>query len=203
MLDSEWATAHGIKCKATRKAVLKSLTKLIHMLLSYIPTQCGVAMFSNGVTVVPPSPVSSSIYHCGKSSYTEPLISNGEEKRTIGVVAITRSRCVVLRVTRRGDSISTTILTTHTAQLRSTRRGSQSAARYERLNNSARLHYIREVTDRMKSLEEVIVLGPDPIKNMIHSKSIKAVYTTEDISHTTIVNTVKQYCFKYSNTKTR
>ena len=45
----------------------------------------------------------------------------------------------------------------------------------------------------MKSLEEAIVLGPDPISNIIHSKDTKAVYTTADISRLTIVNTAKQY----------
>ena len=102
MLDSERATAHGIKCKATtRKAVLKSLKNLLHMLSSHTPTQYGVAMFSNGTIVVPPSPLPSSIYHSSKSFYTEPLISMREEERTISVVAITESRCVVLMAKQR------------------------------------------------------------------------------------------------------
>ena len=45
----------------------------------------------------------------------------------------------------------------------------------------------------MKSLEEAIVLGPDPIRSKIHSKDGKAVYTTGHISRRTIVNTAKQY----------
>ena len=63
-----------------------------------------------------------------------------EEERPNGVVAITGSQCVILKVTQRGESITTTILTTHMAQLRSTRRGCQSAARCERLNYNARLY---------------------------------------------------------------
>ena len=106
MLDSELATAHGIKCKATtRKAVLKSLKNLLHMLSSHTPTQYGVAMFSNGTIVVPPSPLPSSIYHSSKSFYTEPLISMREEERTISVVAITESRCVVLMAKQRGKPL--------------------------------------------------------------------------------------------------
>ena len=105
MLDSELATAHGIKCKATRKAILKSLKNLLHMLPSHTPTQYGVATFSNGTIVVPPSPLHSSIYHCGKSFYTEPLISMREEERTISVVAITESRCVVLMAKQRGKPL--------------------------------------------------------------------------------------------------
>ena len=45
----------------------------------------------------------------------------------------------------------------------------------------------------MKSLEEAIVLGTDPISSKIHSKDRKSVYTTGDISRRTIVNTAKQY----------
>ena len=45
----------------------------------------------------------------------------------------------------------------------------------------------------MKSQEEAIVLGPGPIKSIIHSKDTKAVYTTADMSRPTIVNTAKQY----------
>ena len=75
MLDSEWATAHGVKCKATRKAVLKCLNNLLHILSSHTTTQYGAAMVSNGTIVVPRSPLPSSIYHYGKSFYTRPLIS--------------------------------------------------------------------------------------------------------------------------------
>ena len=56
MLDSERATAHGVKCKAKRKAVLKSLNNLLHILSSHTTTQYGVAMVSNGTIVVPRSP---------------------------------------------------------------------------------------------------------------------------------------------------
>ena len=45
----------------------------------------------------------------------------------------------------------------------------------------------------MKSLDNAIVLGPDPTRRKIHSKDRKAVYTTGDISRRTIVNTAKQY----------
>ena len=98
--------------------------------------------------------------------------------------------CVVQKLV---DAVSVNTLATHTASLTSTRRGGQSAARYERINDEKRNTYLSDVTNSMKQLKKIIVLGPGEIKRLLQSDAIKGVYTISDITRTTIIETAKQW----------
>lgn len=91
------------------------------------------------------------------------------------------------------DAVSVNTLATHTTSLRSTRRDGQSAARYERINDEKRNTYLFDVTNSMKQLKKIIVLGPGEIKRLLQSDAIKGVYTISDITRTTIIETAKQW----------
>lgn len=180
-LDQEKGTATNIKSSATRKNVIDSLERMTQHLRLYKRTpENGLAVFSGNVaeregqqdfkvwSIEPPLPLKTRIYRCDKEFVLDLLRDMLEVKEVYGLVIVDRRDANLAYL--RGKTIIP-LLKTHSEVPGKTRAGGQSAARFERLREGAKIEHFKKVAEYMKEqflsnkdLKGIIVGGPGPTK---------------------------------------
>ncbi|GBC75628.1 hypothetical protein HRbin06_00947 [archaeon HR06] len=182
-LREEYGTAANIKSTTTRKNVQDALTKVMQRLKMYKETpENGLVIFCGALPpypdaplgseviqiyeILPPKPLEVSLYRCDDHFHTEPLEDMLQEEKAIGIISldsteagfgiISGSRFEVVDVETSGVSGKT-------------KKGGQSARRYERLREMELTHYFNRVGKKAKEIfldkvQGLIIAGPGPTK---------------------------------------
>ncbi|MEM4312030.1 MAG: peptide chain release factor aRF-1 [Nitrososphaerales archaeon] len=184
-LREEYGTASNIKSTTTRKNVQDALTKVMQRLKMYKTTpENGLVIFCGALPpyedaplgseviqlyeIEPLKPLEVSLYRCDDHFHTEPLEAMLQEEKVIGIISldsteagfgiISGSRFEVVEVETSGVSGKT-------------KKGGQSARRYERLREMELTHYFNRVGKKAKEIfidiyrvQGLIVAGPGPTK---------------------------------------
>ncbi|MBI2134550.1 peptide chain release factor aRF-1 [Candidatus Woesearchaeota archaeon] len=206
-LDQEKGTATNIKSASTRKNVTDALERMIqHLRLFKRTPQNGLAVFSGNVaeregqqdfkvwSIEPPIPLKTRIYRCDKEFVLDLLRDMMETKEVYGLVIVDRRDAIIAHL--KGKTIIP-LLKTHSEVPGKTRAGGQSAARFERLREGAKIDHFKKVAEYLKekflgdkNLKGIIVGGPGPTKyDFIDSGYITAevrnkVIAIKDLSYT-------------------
>ncbi|MCD6513532.1 MAG: peptide chain release factor aRF-1 [Candidatus Odinarchaeota archaeon] len=182
-LKQEYETAGNIKDKTNRKMVQDNLQKMINELQKYkkLPEN-GVALFFGyheigegsfeeiKEIIVPPLPIKQFIYICGKEFYVEPLKEMAAPRNIIGVVILEAGHYTIALI--KGKHIE--ILKDDDYYIiGKTRRGGQSARRFERLReeqvNNFYKHLAKEVNELFLPMIndiEAVVFGGNTLRAM-------------------------------------
>lgn len=180
-LKQEYETASNIKDKTNRKMVQDNLLRLLGELqrLKKIPKN-GLAMFYGHEEIgegqfreikeiiVPPIPIKQFVYLCGKEFYLDPLKEMLVPKNIIGVVLMEAGNYTIAII--RGKHIEI-IKDEDYYIIGKTRKGGQSARRFERLReeqvNNFYKHLAKEINEIfLPQLENIdaIVFGGNSIR---------------------------------------
>lgn len=180
-LEQEKGTATNIKSSATRKNVIDSLERMIQHLRLYKKTpENGLAAFAGNVSeregmqdykvwsIEPPIPLNTRIYRCDKEFVLDLLRDMLEIKEVYGLVVVDRRDANIAYL--KGKTI-VPLLKTHSEVPGKTKAGGQSAARFERIREGAKIDHFKKVADYMKdqflgnkNLKGIIIGGPGPTK---------------------------------------
>jgi len=205
-LSQEQGTAENIKSKATRKNVQSALEKMIHALriVGRTPPN-GLAIFSGNISekeggldfivrsVEPPEPMNIRIYRCDQTFFLEPLMQFLEPKQVYGLIVIDRQEANFGLL--KGARIET-IFDKESLVPGKTRKGGQSAQRFERVREGMAKDFFkriaqqaRESFSKIKNLRGVIVGGPGPTKedfvaNYLDSETKGKVIAIKNIGYT-------------------
>jgi len=142
-LRDEYSQSSNIKSASTRKHVMGAIDSILQRLKGFRqPPPNGLAMFTGhqqigadqtemvSYVLQPPEPVTSFLYRCDSSFYTEPLRDMLREKDVYGLIVIDRSEATVGLL--RGKRIEP-IKNLQSLVPSKHRMGGQSARRFERL----------------------------------------------------------------------
>lgn len=180
-LEEEKGTATNIKSTATRKNVMDALEKMVQHLRIYKKTpENGLAVFSGNVaeregqqdfkvwSIETPIPLNTRIYRCDKEFALSLLRDMLETKEAYGLVVVDRRDANIAYL--KGKTIIP-LLKTHSEVPGKTKAGGQSAARFERIREGAKIEHFKKVAEYMKEqflsnkdLKGIIVGGPGPTK---------------------------------------
>ena len=180
-LDQEKGTATNIKSAATKKNVIDSLERMTqHLRLFKKTPENGLAVFSGNVaeregkqdfkvwSIEPPVPVKTRMYRCDKEFVVDLLRDMLEIKEIYALVIVDRRDANIALL--KGKSI-VPVLKTHSEVPGKTKAGGQSAARFERIREGAKIEHFKKVAEYMKEqflgnkeLKGIIVGGPGPTK---------------------------------------
>ena len=206
-LAQEQGTASNIKSAATRNNVTDALERMIqHLRLFKRTPENGLAVFSGNVaeregqqdfkvwSIEPPIPLNTRIYRCDKEFVLDLLREMLEAKELYGLVVIDRRDAIIAHL--KGKAI-VPILKTHSEVPGKTRAGGQSAHRFERLREGAKIEHFKKVAEYMKekfisdpNLKGIIVGGPGPTKyefvdsGYITTEVRKKIIAIKDLSYT-------------------
>lgn len=183
-LREESGTASNIKSDTTRSHVQDALTKTMQRLRLYKQTpENGLVIFCGAIPgpggpgneiielyeVLPNKPVTTYLYRCDDHFHLEPLREMLREENIIGLLALDATEAGLGIVS--GDSWEV-VDTTSSGVSGKTRKGGQSARRYERLREMELTEYYTRLADHAKKvfLEQyqvkgLIVSGPGPTKD--------------------------------------
>jgi peptide chain release factor subunit 1 len=181
-LREEWGTAGNIKSDTTRNHVQDALTRAMQRLKLYkTPPDTGLVIFSGALPtngpgsevvnvweIVPPKPVTQYLYQCDDHFHVEWLKDMLRDEKVFGLLAIDSSE-VGLGILSGGSLEIADIMTSGISG--KTRKGGQSARRYERgremeltyFFNRVGEHATRTFIDSNK-ITGLIVGGPGPTK---------------------------------------
>lgn len=182
-LREEWGTAGNIKSDTTRNHVQDALTKAMQRLKLYkTPPDTGLVVFSGALPtgggpgsevvtvweIVPPKPVGQYLYQCDDHFHVEWLRDMLRDEKVFGLLVIDSSE-VGLGILSGGSLEIADIMTSGISG--KTRKGGQSARRYERgremeltyFFNRVGEHATRTFIDSNK-ITGLIVGGPGPTK---------------------------------------
>ncbi|HKT21622.1 MAG TPA: peptide chain release factor aRF-1 [Nitrososphaerales archaeon] len=181
-LREEWGTAGNIKSDTTRNHVQDALTKAMQRLKLYkTPPDTGLVVFSGALPtngpgsevvnvweIVPPKPVTQYLYQCDDHFHVEWLKDMLRDEKVFGLLAIDSSD-VGLGILSGGSLEIADIMTSGISG--KTRKGGQSARRYERgremeltyFFNRVGEHATRTFIDSNK-ITGLLVGGPGPTK---------------------------------------
>ncbi len=183
-LREESGTASNIKSDTTRNHVQDALTKTMARLRLYKQTpENGIVIFCGAIPgpggpgnetielfeVLPQKPVSVYLYRCDDHFHLDPLREMLREQNIIGVLAMDATEAGLGIVS--GDSWD--VVDTITSGVSGkTRKGGQSARRYERLREMELTDYFNRLADHVKKsflesqpVKGLIVSGPGPTKD--------------------------------------
>jgi peptide chain release factor subunit 1 len=206
-LADEQGTATNIKSSQTKKNVIDALEKMIQHLKIYKRTPGnGLAVFSGNVaeregqqdfkvwSIEPPIPLRTRMYRCDKEFVLDLLRDMLDTKETYGLVVVDRRDASIAYL--KGKTI-VPVLKTHSEVPGKTRAGGQSAARFERLREGAKVDHFKKVADYMKdqflgnsNLKGIIIGGPGPTKydfiegGYLTNELRKKVISIKDLSYT-------------------
>jgi len=206
-LDQEKGTATNIKSASTRKNVIDALEKMTqHLRLFKKTPENGLACFSGNVaeregkqdfhvwSIEPPIPLNTRIYRCDKEFVLDLLRDMLETKEVYGLVIVDRRDANIAYL--KGKTIIP-LLKTHSEVPGKTKAGGQSAHRFERIREGAKLDHFKKVADYMKKhfmgnkyLKGIIIGGPGPTKyDFIDAGQITAevknkIIAIKDLSYT-------------------
>ena len=182
-LREEWGTAGNIKSDTTRNHVLDALTKAMQRLKLYrTAPETGLVVFSGALPtngpgsevvnvweIVPPKPVTQYLYQCDDHFHVEWLRDMLREDKVFGLLAID-SNDVGMGVLS-GDRLE--VADTLTSGISGkTRKGGQSARRYERGREMELTYFFNRVGEHAtrvfidsNKVTGLIVGGPGPTKD--------------------------------------
>ena len=206
-LREEWGTAGNIKSDTTRNHVQDALTKAMQRLKLYrTPPETGLVMFSgalptngpgsevvNVYEIVPPKPVTAYLYQCDDHFHLEWLRDMLREDKVFGLLSIDSSDTGLGILT--GDRLEIEDLMTSGISGK-TRKGGQSARRYERGREMELTYYFNRVAEHATrvfidsgKVTGMIVGGPGPTKEeflkggYLHYELQKKVLAVIDTSY--------------------
>ncbi|MDV3293362.1 MAG: peptide chain release factor aRF-1 [Nitrososphaerales archaeon] len=206
-LREEWGTAGNIKSDTTRNHVQDALTRTMQRLKLYRTTPdnglvifCG-ALPTNGPgsevinlnEIVPPKPVTAYLYQCDDHFHLEWLKDMLKEEKVYGILVIDASEAGLGVLS--GDRLEIPDLITSGISGK-TRKGGQSARRYERGREMELTYYYHRVADHATrvfidgaKVTGMIVGGPGPTKEaflnggFLHYELQKKVLVVLDTSY--------------------
>jgi peptide chain release factor subunit 1 len=186
-LRDEYGKASNIKSRITRKNVQEAIAKVQQRLkmIDKVPEN-GVIIFCGAIphgppgsevietyVVTPPKPITISYYSCDDKFYVEPLLEMIREKQTIGLIIIDNTEATIALITGKSIDIRDEVTSGVGGK---TRKGGQSARRYERLREMELNDYYKRVAVHAaaimlpeKGLTGVILAGPGPTKEEFHA----------------------------------
>ena len=180
-LEEEKGTATNIKSTSTRKNVIDALEKMTkHLRIYRRNPENGLAAFAGNVSereggqdfrvwsIEPPIPLRTRIYRCDKEFVLDLLREMMDTKESYGLVVVDRRDADIAYL--RGKSIIP-LLRTHSEVPGKTKAGGQSAQRFERLREGAKIEHFKKVAEYLKeqflgnkNIKGIIVGGPGPTK---------------------------------------
>jgi peptide chain release factor subunit 1 len=182
-LREEWGTAANIKSDTTRNHVQDALVKTMQRLKLYKETpENGLVMFcgalpTNGpgseviniYEIIPPKPVNAYLYQCDDHFHLEWLKDMLREEKVYGLLSIDSSEAGLGILS--GDRLEIVDVITSGVSGK-TRKGGQSARRYERLRDMELTYYFNRVGEHAtraflenNKVTGLIVGGPGPTKD--------------------------------------
>jgi peptide chain release factor subunit 1 len=206
-LREEWGTAGNIKSDTTRNHVQDALTRAMQKLKLYrTAPENGLVMFSgalptngpgsevvNVYEIVPPKPVTAYLYQCDDHFHLEWLKDMLREEKVFGLLSIDSSE-VGLGILS-GDRLEIPDLMTSGISGK-TRKGGQSARRYERGREMELTYFFNRVAEHAtrvfidnEKVTGLIVGGPGPTKEdflkggYLHYELQKKVLAVLDTSY--------------------
>ncbi len=206
-LREEWGTAGNIKSDTTRNHVQDALTKTMQKLKLYrtVP-DTGLVIFSgalptnglgsevvNTYEIVPPKPVTAYLYQCDDHFHIEWLKDMLREEKVFGILVIDSSEAGLGILS--GDRLEIPDLLTSGISGK-TRKGGQSARRYERGREMELTYYFNRVAEHAtrifvdnEKVTGMLVGGPGPTKEQflkggyLHYELQKKVIAVMDLSY--------------------
>jgi len=180
-LEGEASTAENIKSKATKKAVMDSLERIIRELKTFKQTPPnGMAVFSGNVsekegvqdiqlwTFEPPRPLNVRLYRCDQVFVLDPLKEMLEVEEVYGLLVIDRQQATIGLLEGNRIKVIRTMTSGVPGKIRA---GGQSAQRFERITEGLAKEFFRRVSEAMKEiffdmpkLKGILVGGPIPTK---------------------------------------
>jgi peptide chain release factor subunit 1 len=182
-LREEWGTAGNIKSDTTRNHVQDALTKTMQRLKLYrTAPDTGLVIFSgalptngpgsevvNVYEIIPPKPVTAYLYQCDDHFHLEWLKDMLREEKVFGLLVIDASEAGLGILS--GDRLEVPDLITSGISGK-TRKGGQSARRYERGREMELTYYYHRVAEHATrvflesaKVTGLIVGGPGPTKD--------------------------------------
>lgn len=182
-LRNEWGTAGNIKSDTTRNHVQDALTKTMQRLKLYRETpENGLVIFSGALPtngpgsevirlneIVPPKPVTTFLYMCDDHFHVEYLRDMLKAEKVYGILAID-SNDVGIGILS-GDRLDIEDVMTSGISGK-TRKGGQSARRYERGREMELTYFFNRVAEHVTrifitdhNVNGIIVGGPGPTKD--------------------------------------
>jgi peptide chain release factor subunit 1 len=206
-LRDEWGTAGNIKSDTTRNHVQDALTRAMQRLKLYkTPPETGLVIFcgalpTNGpgsevinlYEIAPPKPVTAYLYQCDDHFHLEWLKDMLREEKVFGILSIDASEAGLGILS--GDRLEVSDLLTSGVSGK-TRKGGQSARRYERGREMELTYYYHRVGEHATrvfidsgKVTGMIVGGPGPTKEeflkgeYLHYELRKKVLVVLDTSY--------------------
>jgi peptide chain release factor subunit 1 len=182
-LREEWGTAGNIKSDTTRNHVQDALTRTMQRLKLYrTAPDTGLVVFSgalptngpgsevvNVYEIVPPKPVTQYLYQCDDHFHVEWLKDMLKEEKVFGILSIDSSEAGLAILS--GDRLEIADVMTSGISGK-TRKGGQSARRYERGREMEMTYYFNRVAEHAtrvfvdsNKVTGMIVGGPGPTKD--------------------------------------
>jgi peptide chain release factor subunit 1 len=182
-LREEWGTAGNIKSDTTRNHVQDALTKTMQRLKLYrMAPDMGLVIFSgalptngpgsevvNVYEIVPPKPVTQYLYQCDDHFHVEWLKDMLREEKVYGILSIDSSEVGMGILS--GDRLEIADMLTSGISGK-TRKGGQSARRYERGREMELTYYFNRVGEHAtrvfldsNKVTGLLVGGPGPTKD--------------------------------------
>jgi peptide chain release factor subunit 1 len=183
-LREESGTASNIKSDTTRAHVQDALTKTMQRLRLYKSTpENGLIIFCGAIPgpggpgneiielyeVLPNKPVTTYLYRCDDHFHLDPLREMLKEENVIGILALDATEAGLGVVSGENWEV---VDVTSSGVSGKTRKGGQSARRYERLREMELTDYYNRLADHAKkafleqyNVKGLIVSGPGPTKD--------------------------------------
>jgi peptide chain release factor subunit 1 len=206
-LREEWGTAGNIKSDTTRTHVQDALVKTMQRLKLYKETpENGLVIFAGALPtdgpgsetvviheIIPPKPVAAYLYQCDDHFHLEWLKDMLKEEKVYGLISIdaTETGLGILS----GERLEIIDVMTSGVSGK-TRKGGQSARRYERLRDMELTYYFHRVAEHANRVflqdsrvTGLIIGGPGPTKdefikgNYLHYQLQKAIIAVLDTSY--------------------
>ena len=182
-LRNEWGTAGNIKSDTTRNHVQDALTRTMQRLKLYRETpETGLVIFSGALPtngpgsevirlneIVPPKPVNTFLYMCDDHFHVEYLKDMLKAEKVYGILSLDSNEAGIGILS--GDRLDVEDLMTSGISGK-TRKGGQSARRYERGREMELTYFFNRVSEHVtrifitdNNVGGVIVGGPGPTKD--------------------------------------
>ena len=206
-LKNEYSQSQNIKSKTTMKNVISAIESIMSRLKQFKqPPENGMVFFVGhksigsdktemvAYIIEPPLPISTFLYRCDSTFYTEPLEQMLLEKEIYGLLLIDRRECTVGIL--KGNRVE--LLKYMTSQVPGKHgRGGQSQRRFERLTELAAHEWFvkcgeqaSEIFQSEEDIKGIFVGGPGPTKqyfvdeNYLHYEVQDKIIDTFDTGYT-------------------